>query len=219
MMKTIFLFLLILANARGSSLFLPDSDTAALLAIVTNTSSTVAHTLEILDVAKETQQKMEDLNRVAMRRFYLARRIEQHARDVAALKRMKPKNLRELNRALARLKNNLSRLKSNTDTAAKEIAMATKVAGHHQEKLASTSTDEQDAHNQEIQSAGGGKMSAQVQNTAINTALSAKILSKMRRDNLEYQVANLGLQKSRSLEQLRREQHYRNWIGLKGKNK
>ena len=57
-------------------------------------------------------------------------------------------------------------------------------------------------------------MSKHVQNTAMNTALSAKILAKSRRDNIEYQKIDVSLKKGEATERLRREEFYREWLGI-----
>ena len=147
------------------------------------------------------------------RRYYLARRIEQHARDIATIKKIKPKKLKEFNAALRRLKLNLGSLKSSVDSMGKSIVIAEDVSKKFYKKLENSRLDEQDVHNQEVSSAREGKMSTHVQNTAINTALNGKILSKIRRDNTEYRQAFLELQKSESLEKLRKDEFYRKWMG------
>ena len=193
---------------------MPDSDTAALIMLVSNTASTVSNTLKILEVAKKTSDQIDKYNFIAMRRFFIARRIEHHVRDIIETKKMKPKGLREINQVLLRLKLNLKDLKSNIDFLAKDVFQAEDFIDRYWEKVANSMQDEQEVHNQELSSASEGPMSKHVQNTAMNTALSGKILSKMRRDNLEYQKVDLSLKKSNSVEKLRREEFYRGWIGV-----
>lgn len=212
--QTIIIFLLLSPKGQASTLFVPDSDTAALVMLVSNTASTVSNTLKILEVAKQTSEQMDKYNFIAMRRFFIARRIEQHVNDIIETKKMKPKGLREINQVLLRLKLNLKDLKSNIDFLAKDVFEAEDFVDRYWEKVANSMIDEQEAHNQELLSASEGVMSKHVQNTAMNTALSGKILAKMRRDNLEYQKVDLGLKKSDSIEKLRREEFYREWIGI-----
>ena len=211
--KRTIIFLILLPALHASSFFLPDSDSAALMAVVVNTSSTVANTLKLLNVAQETRGQLEKYHHIATRRYYLARRIEQHARDIAAIKKIKPQNLKEFNQALRRLKLNLGSLKSSVDSMGKSVVIAEDVSKKFYKKLENSRLDEQDVHNQEMSSAREGKMSTHVQNTAINTALNGKILSKIRRDNTEYRQAFLELQKSESLEKLRKDEFYRKWMG------
>lgn len=199
---------------KASSLFLPDSDTAALIALVSNTASTVTNTLNILEVAKKTSDQVDKYNFIAMRRFYIARRIEQHARDIVETNKMSPDGLKEINQVLLRLKISLRDLKNNIDYLAQDIYEVENFVDRYWDKVSNSSADEQEAHNQSLSSASEGSMSKHVQNTAMNTALNGKILSKIRRDNLEYQKNDLGLKKGSALEELRREQHYRDWIGL-----
>lgn len=212
--KIAFLTLTLTFGARGSTLFMPDSDTAALIMLVSNTASTVSNTLKILEVAKKTSDQIDKYNFIAMRRYFIARRIEQHVRDIIEAKKMKPKGLKEINQMMLRLKLNLKGLKSNIDFLAKDVFEAQNFVDRYWDKVANSMKDEQEAHNQELLSASEGSMSKHVQNTAMNTALSSKVLTKMRRDNLDYQRVDLSLKKSDSLERLRREEYYRDWIGV-----
>lgn len=210
----ILISLLLSTNLMASSFFLPDSDTAALVMLVSNTASTVTNTLKILEVAKKTSDQVDKYNFIAMRRFFTARRIEQHVRDLIEAKKMKPNGLAEVNQVLLRLKLNLQDLKSNIDFLAKDVFEAEEFIDRYWEKVTNSLFDEKEAHNQELMSASEGVMSKHVQNTAMNTALSGKILAKMRRDNLEYQRVDLSLKKSASMEDLRRENFYKDWIGV-----
>lgn len=182
--------------------------------LVSNTASTVSNTLKILEVAKKTSDQIDKYNFIAMRRFFIARRIEQHVRDIVETKKMKPKGLEEINQVLLRLKLNLQDLKSNIDFLAKDVFEAEDFIDRYWDKVVGSMEDEKETHNQELASASEGPMSKHVQNTAMNTALSGKILAKMRRDNLEYQKVDLGLKKSEATETLRRENHYKEWIGV-----
>lgn len=193
---------------------MPDSDTAALVMLVSNTASTVTNTLKILEVAKKTSDQIDKYNFIAMRRYFIARRIEQHVRDIIEAKKMKPKGLREINQVMLRLKLNLQGLKSNIDFLAKDVFEAQDFVDRYWDKVVNSMQDEKEAHNQELLSASEGSMSKHVQNTAMNTALTSKAVTKLRRDNLEYQKIDLGIKKSESIEKLRREEFYRNWIGV-----
>lgn len=212
MLKLIIYFISI--NAAASSLFLPDSDTAALVHLVSNTASTVSNTMKILEVAKKTSDQIDKYNFLAMRRYFIARRIEQHVNDMNLAMKMKPKDLRELNQVMLRLKINLQGLKSNIDFMAKDIFEAENFTNNYWDKIANSVIDEKEAHNQEKLSASEGSMSKHVQNTAMNTAMSTKVLSKIRRDNIEYQKTDISLKNSQAKEKLRREEHYKSWLGV-----
>ena len=199
---------------EASSLLLPDSDTAALIMLVSNTASTVTNTLKILEVAKKTSDQVDKYNFIAMRRFFIARRIEQHVQDLIATKKMRPRGLAEINQVLLHLKINLQGLKSNIDFAAKDIFETENFVDRYFGKVENAMVDEQEVNSQELNSASEGEMVKHVQNTAMNTALSGKILVKMRRDNLEYQAVDLSLKKSEATENLRREEFYKRWIGI-----
>ena len=201
-------------GARALSLFLSDSDIVVLLMLVSNTSSTVSNSLKILEVAKKTSDQIDKYNFIAMRRYFIARRIEQHVLDIVEAKKMRPHGLKEINQMMLRLKLNLKGLKANIDFMVRDVFEAQDFVDRHWEKVSNSLKDEEEAHNQEIMSASEGSMSKHVQNTAMNTALSSKILTKMRRDNLDYQRVDLSLKRSEGLEDLRREEFYRDWIGI-----
>ena len=156
--------------------------------------------------------KIDKYNFMAMRRYFIARRIEQHIQDIADAKRMKPKELAELNRVLLRLKLNLKGLKSSMDFLGKDIFAVEDFTAKYWSKVTNAMKDEQESHDQAILSASSSANPAQ--NTAMNTALNGKILSKIRRDSLEYQKINLEIKKNETVSKLRDEQHYRDWIGI-----
>ena len=208
-----------LSKLSASSFFLPDSDTMALVTLVTNTAATVSNTLKILKVAKQSSEQIEKYNNLAERRLFIARRIEQHARDIKEAGRIRPKNLSQINYAINRLKRNLGGLKSNIDSMGAGVYQVQNLSDRYGEKLNNSIIDETESHNQEINSAKAGTVGSHVQNTAMNTALHNKISSKIRKDHLEYQRIDLEIKKNRALETLRREQHYRSWIGVDYKNK
>ena len=203
-----------LYRVQASTFFVPDSDTAALITLVSNTASTVSNTLKILEVAEKTSEKMDEYNFLAMRRYFIARRIEQHANDIAALSKMKADNLAELNKVMMNLKLNLKGLKSNIDFVAGDVFKAQNFTDSYMDRIANSFEDETEAHRQELSSSGKGTMSKHVQNTAMNTAMSTKVLTKIRRDNIEYQKNDIALKKGELLEKLRREEFYREWIGI-----
>jgi len=206
--------ILLSSQVHASTFFMPDSDTAALIALVSNTASTVTNTLKILDVAKKASDKIDKYNFLAMRRYFIARRIEQHTRDIIAVGKMHPRGLKEINQVMFGLKMNLKGLKSNIDFMAMDLFQAEDFSNRYWEKIANSMQDENEAHNQELLSASEGNMSKHVQNTAMNTAMSSKILAKIRRDNIEYQKVDIALKKGDAKEKLRREAFYKSWIGI-----
>lgn len=205
---------LLFKSVVGSTLFMPDSDTAALIALVSNTASTVSNTLKILEVAKKTSDQIDKYNFLAMRRYFVARRIEQHSRDIIAVSKMSPDGLQEINHVMMTLKMNLRGLKSNIDFMAMDLYQAEDFTNRYWNKIANSIQDEKEAHNQELLSANEGSMSKHVQNTAMNTAMGTKVLTKMRRDNVEYQKNDIALKKGEAKERLRREDFYRRWLGF-----
>lgn len=193
---------------------MPDSDTAALFMLVSNTASTVSNTLKILEVAKKTSEKIDKYNFMAMRRYFIARRIQQHARDLVEAQKMKPQNLQQMNQVLIRLKMNLRGLKDSIDQIGRDIYHTENFVDSYWERLEVAFSDEKEANAQEIASASEGSSAKHIQNTAMNTAFSSKMLAKMRRDHLAYQKLNLSLKKDQAKHSLQKDQFYKDWIGL-----
>ena len=210
---SITLLLIHLVRLEASTFFVPDGDTAALITLVSNTASTVSNTLKILEVAEKTSEKIDEYNFLAMRRYFVARRIEQHVNDIAAVSQMKANNLKELNRVMFDLKMNLKGLKSNIDFVAADVFKAQDFTNAYMDRVANSFEDESEAHRQEVMSANEGSMSKHVQNTAMNTAMSTKVLTKIRRDNIEYQKNDIALKNGEIIEKLRREEFYKKWLG------
>ena len=210
----ILIFLLLSSNVRASTLFFPDSDTAALIMLVSHTAATVSNTLKILEVAKETSHKLDEFNRMAERKLFLARRIKRHAQTLKEMRRIRPRSLEELNRELLRLKGNLRELQSGIEAVGKEIVAAQDFGERHALKIDSSKEDIFEAQKRETAGAGSGTVAGYAQHTAMNTALSSSVLAQMRRDQLDYQRVSIGLQKSEAIERLRRDEFYKNWLGL-----
>lgn len=201
-------------TCHSSSLFLPDSDTAALIGILSNSASTVSNTLKILEVAKTTSQKMDEYNALAMRRYYIARRIERHALNIKETKNMKTKNLGEFNQRLLILKTNLKDLRSSIEVIAENIVKS----DHQSEKMKfnklKSKSLENSLYNQELNSASSNTNSISNQNTAINTATTNSILNQMRIDNLEINKTNLDFKRSEDLERLKLRANLKKWLGV-----
>lgn len=212
------LLLLLPNQAKASSLFVPDSDTALLLTLVTDTSATLAHTLEILEVAKETKEKMDKYNHLALRKFYMARRVERHLQDMIAISKLRPKNLKELNRALYRLKVNIKNLKRNIDGLGLDVVRAQNFVDDYGEKIEDSKEDERDVNNREKAAAMSGMVKDHIQNMALSSALNGKLLAKIRRDNLNYRQMDIRLKKRAAEESFRKQRFYLNWLETEENN-
>ena len=208
MKKIIFLIVLSISTENGAVL----TDAALLVQVASSTASTVTNTLDILEVAKKTGEKIDHYNTLAVRQLYKARRLERHVRDMAMITSMEPADLRELNRELSRLKTGIRGLRDTVDAIALDVRNANGFARRHRDKVANSKQDETDINTQELLSADGGPSGNHIQNTAINTALTGKVLNKMRRDNLEYQKIDLAIKRNNSVRELRRQQFYKEWL-------
>ena len=214
MMKAIFIIALLIPieSARAGGPLLFDQDTAALVQLVSNSASTVSNTMDILKVARKTGQKIDYYNNLALRQYFKARRTEQNILDLAETAKMRPRSLRELNGELLKLKANIRGLKDTIDSVALDIWQVDNFTERQWEKLANSKRDEQEFYGQELQSANEGPTKNHIQNTAMNTAMSGKVLTKMRRDNLEYQRIDLRMKRNAAAERLRQQQAYEEWL-------
>jgi hypothetical protein len=213
----IFFTLMMLITFESNAL-IPDADTAALIAMASDMASTASNTLKLLEVAKGTTQKMDEMNAFVMRRYWIGRRMVQHIEDLKQAKRLRPENLREINSVLLRLKTNLSGLKSSVDIYAKDLGEKDQFTGRLWQKVLNSVEDQQVGHSQEMASGTGGGMNMNVQNTAMNTALTATILAKMRQDQLDYQNLVSSFQEAQVMDKLREEHFFNSWLGIKRKD-
>ena len=208
-MKTITL-LVVLSTLTENAHALTDA--ALLIQVASNTTATVTNTLDILEVAQKTGEKIDHYNTLAIRQLYKARRLEQHVQDMALITGMKPRDLRELNGELLKLKTGIKGLKDIIDEFALDIWSVNDFTDRYWEKVANSKQDEVELSTQEQLSASGGPSKNHIQNTAINTAMTGKVLNKMRRDNLEYQKIDLAIKKNNSVQELKRQQFYKEWL-------
>lgn len=182
--------------------------------LFSNTASTVSNTLKILEVAKKTSEQIDKYNFMAMRRYFIARRIQQHARDLAEAQKMRPQDLQQMNQMLIRLKMDLRGLKDSINQIGRDVYHTENFVDTYWERLEVAFNDEKEANAQEVVSASEGTSAKHLQNTAMNTAFTSKMLAKMRRDQLAYQKLDLALKGNQAKYSLQKDQFYKDWIGL-----
>lgn len=217
----IFSISLFSTNTKASTLFAPDSDTALLFNLVTNTASQLNELEKLVSNAEKYTGLMEKYNQIARDHYFRAERIHYIAQNYVDLSKRDPKDLEGLNSAIRALKSETESLKTmineyRTDEAKNEVA-ETKLS----ERVRDSNQELGFANNQvvrsgEIQTTNDAqKMMAQ--NTALTykaqvegNQMNALIAEKLSEQN---KLLNREL-KEETKKQVERDQYYQ----IKGKN-
>ncbi|MDO9181940.1 MAG: hypothetical protein Q7U04_06010 [Bacteriovorax sp.] len=168
---------LVLANmqkAHASTIFVPDSDTALLFNLVTNTASQLNELEKLVSNAEKYTGLMEKYNQIARDQYFRAERINYIAQNYVELSKRDPKDLEGLNSAIRALKSETESLKAmiseyRSDEARNEVAE--NVIG---EKIRSSNQELGFANNQVIRSGEVHSTNEAQKMMAQNTALSYK---------------------------------------------
>ena len=96
----------------ASTLFAPDSDTALLFELVTNTASQLNELEKLVTNAEKYTGMMEKYNQIARDEYFRAERINYIAQNYVELSKKDPKDLEALNSAIRNLKSETESLKS-----------------------------------------------------------------------------------------------------------
>lgn len=191
---------------------MPDSDTAILMSIASNTISMSTNTLKILEVAKETREKIEKYHWAVMRRFYLMQRLERYIRDLATASKLKPKTHRELNIMLARLKANILGIKDTMDDLLKSLGAKEEWLTDIWEKITESRSDLVDSQDLEKQALAGGTLAKTNQLTAVGVSQIGQLLSKKSLNDLSYQKLNIEYQRLALMQEAKRKMWLKNWL-------
>lgn len=98
------LFLSVREKSYASTLFAPDSDTAMLFQIVTNTASQLNELEKLVTDAEKHTELLEKYNQIAKDHYFRAERIYYIAQNYVELSKRNPADLEELNSAIRALK-------------------------------------------------------------------------------------------------------------------
>ena len=109
-------------NAQASTLFAPDSDTALLFELVSNTASQINELEKLVSNAEKYTGMMEKYNQIARDQYFRAERINYIAENYIQLSKSNPKDLEALNSAIRNLKSETESLKSLIDEYRKDEA-------------------------------------------------------------------------------------------------
>jgi len=217
----IFSLSLFSVNTKASTLFAPDSDTALLFNLVSNTASQLNELEKLVSNAEKYTGLMEKYNQIARDHYFRAERIHYIAQNYVDLSKRDPKDLEGLNSAIRALKSETESLKAmineyRTDEAKNEVA-ETKLS----EKVRDTNRELNFANNQversgEINSTNEAQKmmaqntaltyKAQVEGNQMNTLIAEKLSEQNKLLNREL--------KDEAKKQVERDQYYQ----IKGKN-
>lgn len=161
-------------KAQASTIFVPDSDTALLFNIVSNTASQLNELEKLVSNAEKYTGLMEKYNQIARDQYFRAERIHYIAENFVQLSKRDPKDLDELNSAIRALKSETESLKAmiheyRADEAKNEVAE--NIIG---EKIKKSNQEIVFANNQVIRSGEVSSTNEAQKMMAQNTALAYK---------------------------------------------
>lgn len=91
-------------NLQASTWFAPDSDTALLFELVTNTATQINELEQLITNAQKHTEMIERYNQIAKDHYYRSQRIHYIAESYVELSKRDPKDLENLNSAIRALK-------------------------------------------------------------------------------------------------------------------
>lgn len=99
-------------QAKGSTFFVPDSDSALLFNLVTTTASQLNELEKLVSNAEKYTGLMEKYNQIARDEYFRAERITYIAQNYVDLSKRDPKDLEQLNSAIRALKSETESFKA-----------------------------------------------------------------------------------------------------------
>jgi hypothetical protein len=196
MKKNYFLIYLILLSGTfglmtrpvsASTIFVPDSDTALLFNIVSNTASQLNELEKLLSNAEKYTGLMEKYNQIARDHYFRAERIHYIAQNYVDLSKSDPKDLESLNSAIRSLKSETESLKSLISEYRQDEAKNELQEGILGEKLRHSNQELSFANGQVLRSGEISQTNEAQKMTAQNTSLIYK--SQVEGNQLEAAVA------------------------------
>lgn len=161
-------------KAQASTIFVPDSDTALLFSLVSNTAGQLNELEKLVSSAEKYTGLMEKYNQIARDQYFRAERIHYIAKNYVELSKSDPKDLEGLNSAIRTLKSETESLKAmineyRSSEAKNEVAE--NVLG---EKVRRSNVELGFANNQIIRSGVVNSTNEAQKMMAQNTALTYK---------------------------------------------
>lgn len=161
-------------KVQASTFFAPDSDTALLFDIVSNTASQLNELEKLVSNAEKYTGLMEKYNQIARDQYFRAERIHYIAQNYVELSKRDPKDLEGLNSAIRALKSETESLKAMINDYRSSEAKNEVTENVIGEKIRSSNQELGFANNQVIRSGEVHSTNEAQKMMAQNTALSYK---------------------------------------------
>lgn len=163
-----------LQKAHASTIFVPDSDTALLFNLVTNTAGQLNELEKLVSNAEKYTGLMEKYNQIARDQYFRAQRIHYIAQNYVDLSKRDPKDLEGLNSAIRALKSETESLKAQIFEYRSDEAKNKVAENALGEKIRSSNQELGFANGQVIRSGEVNSTNEAQKMMAQNTALSYK---------------------------------------------
>lgn len=180
MLKLMFLIYIVFSvslfsvNSKASTLFAPDSDTALLFNLVSNTASQLNELEKLVSNAEKYTGLMEKYNQIARDHYFRAERIHYIAQNYVELSKKDPKDLEGLNSAIRALKSETESLKAMINEYRIDEAKNENSEIKLSEKARGTNSELSFANNQVVRSGDIQSTNEAQKMMAQNTALTYK---------------------------------------------
>ena len=163
-----------LQKTEASTIFVPDSDTALLFNIVSNTASQLNELEKLVSNAEKYTGLMEKYNQIARDQYFRAERIHYIAQNYVELSKRDPKDLEGLNSAIRALKSETESLKAMINEYRSSEAKNEVAENTLGEKIRTSSLELGFANSQVARSGEVNSTSEAQKMMAQNTALNYK---------------------------------------------
>ena len=180
MLKLMFLIYIVFSvslfsvNSKASTLFAPDSDTALLFNLVSNTASQLNELEKLVSNAEKYTGLMEKYNQIARDHYFRAERIHYIAQNYVDLSKRDPKDLEGLNSAIRALKSETESLKTMINEYRIDEAKNENAEMKLSEKARGINSELNFANNQVVRSGDIQSTNEAQKMMAQNTALTYK---------------------------------------------
>lgn len=180
MLKLMFLIYIVFSvslfsvNSKASTLFAPDSDTALLFNLVSNTASQLNELEKLVSNAEKYTGLMEKYNQIARDHYFKAERIHYIAQNYVELSKKDPKDLEGLNSAIRALKSETESLKAMINEYRTDEAKNENAEMKLSEKARGINSELNFANNQVVRSGDIQSTNEAQKMMAQNTALTYK---------------------------------------------
>lgn len=164
----------LISKVRAATLFVPDSDTALLVNLVTTTASQLNELEKLVTNSEKYTGLMDKYNQIARDEYFRAERISWIAQNYVDLSKRDPKDLEELNSAIRGLKSETATLKMLINEYKKDEATNEILSDDLGQKMAKSNQELNFANSQVMRSGDVRSTNEAQKMIAQNSALSYK---------------------------------------------